>query len=242
MNNPLGGILLYSSLVSEGFPEDSPARENMNKIIYQTNRCKEIVQKLLDFARTPSGEMVPLNINDVLLMSLSLVRDQSMFHGIEVKTSLAEGLPEVNGDRSRLEQIFLNLFINASDSMGKGGKLTVATKLISRFPSDAAEGVEMEKICLLTDSNTIKITISDTGKGIEKVHLTHIFEPFFTTKDPGKGTGLGLSIAYGIVRKHDGFIDVESEPGQGTTFSIFLPVRGADNPEQSETAEDIRIG
>jgi len=121
MNNPLGGILLYSSLISEDLPEDSPARENMNKIIYQTNRCKEIVQNLLDFARTPSGEMIPLNINDVLLTSLSLVKDQSMFHGIEVKTGLAEGLPEVNGDRSRLEQVFLNLFINASDSMTEGG-------------------------------------------------------------------------------------------------------------------------
>jgi len=242
MNNPLGGILLYSSLISEDLPEDSPARENMNKIIYQTNRCKEIVQNLLDFARTPSGEMIPLNINDVLLTSLSLVKDQSMFHGIEVKTGLAEGLPEVNGDRSRLEQVFLNLFINASDSMTEGGKLIVATKLISRFPSRAAESTEMEKICLLASPHTIKITISDTGRGIDKAYLAHIFEPFFTTKDPGQGTGLGLSIAYGIVRKHDGFIDVESEPGQGTTISIFLPVKGADNPERDETEEDIRVG
>jgi len=242
MNNPLGGILLYSSLVLEELPEDNLARENMNKIIYQTNRCKEIVQNLLDFARTPSGERMPLDINDVLWTSLRLVKDQSMFHGIEIETSLTEGLPHVNGDRLRLEQIFLSLFINASDSMVEGGKLTVATKLISRFPSDAEESMEMEKICLLASSHTIKITISDTGKGIEKAHLAHIFEPFFTTKDPGQGTGLGLSIAYGIVRKHDGFIDVESELGQGTTFSIFLPAKEIDSPERNETAEDIRVG
>ena len=242
MNNPLGGILLYSSLVLEELPEDSLARENMNKIIYQTNRCKEIVQNLLNFARTPSGERVLLDINNVLWTSLNLVKDQSMFHGIEIETSLTEGLPKVNGDRSRLEQIFLSLFINAADSMAEGGKLTVATKLISRFPSGAAEDVKMEKICLLASTHTIKITISDTGEGIEKVHLAHIFEPFFTTKDSGKGTGLGLSIAYGIVRKHDGFIDVESEPGQGTTFSVFLPVKEIDSPERNETAEDIRVG
>jgi len=242
MNNPLGGILLYSSLVLEELPEDNLARENMNKIIYQTNRCKEIVQNLLDFARTPSGEMAPLDINNVLWTSLSLVKDQSMFHGIEIETSLTEGLPEVNGDRSRLEQIFLSLFINASDSMAEGGKLSVATKLISRFPSGVAESTEMEKVCLLASSRTIKITISDTGKGIDKNHLAHIFEPFFTTKDPGQGTGLGLSIAYGIVCKHDGFIDVESELGQGTTFFIFLPAKEIDNSERNETAEDIRVG
>jgi len=242
MNNPLGGILLYSNLVLEELPEDSPAWENMNKIVYQTNRCKEIVQNLLDFARTPSGEMMPLDINDVLWTSLSLVKDQSMFHGIEIETSFTEGLPEVNGDRLRLEQVFLNLFINASDSMAEGGKLTVATKLISRFPSDAAESTEMEKICLLASPHTIKITISDTGRGIDKTYQAHIFEPFFTTKDPGQGTGLGLSIAYGIVRKHDGFVDVESEPGRGTTFSIFLPAKGFDNPERDESAEDIKVG
>ncbi|MBW2545539.1 MAG: cache domain-containing protein [Deltaproteobacteria bacterium] len=242
MNNPLGGILLYSNLVLEELPEDSPACENMNKIVYQTNRCKEIVQNLLDFARTPSGEMMPLDINDVLWTSLSLVKDQSMFHGIEIETSFTEGLPEVNGDRLRLEQVFLNLFINASDSMAEGGKLTVATKLISRFPSDAAESTEMEKICLLASPHTIKITISDTGRGIDKTYQAHIFEPFFTTKDPGQGTGLGLSIAYGIVRKHDGFVDVESEPGRGTTFSIFLPAKGFDNPERDESAEDIKVG
>ncbi len=229
MNNPLGGILLYSNLVLEELSEDSTARENINKIVYQTNRCKEIVQNLLDFARTPSGEMVPLDINEVLLTCLSLVKDQSMFHGIAIETAFADGLPRVNGDRSRLEQVFLNLFINASDSMEPAGTLTVATKLVSRFPVNRDE-TEIERICLLASPYTIKITISDTGKGIDKAYLSHIFEPFFTTKDPGQGTGLGLSIAYGIVRKHEGFIDVESEPGRGTTFFIFLPATESGAP------------
>jgi two-component system NtrC family sensor kinase len=203
INNPLGGILLYSNLVLEDIPEDSPARENMQKIIYQTNRCKEIVQSLLDFARTPTGDMLPLQINQVISTSLKLVRDQSMFHGIEIETQLAEDLPEIIGDKSRLEEVFLNLFINASDAMKGNGKLTIVTTLAT--------------------NNSIKILISDTGKGIDREHLPHIFEPFFTTKEPGKGTGLGLSIAYGVIRKHNGMIDAESEPGKGTMFIVSLP-------------------
>jgi two-component system NtrC family sensor kinase len=204
INNPLGGILLYSNLVLEDVPEDSPARENMQKIIYQTNRCKGIVQNLLDFARTPTGDMLPLTINNVINTSLNLVKDQSMFHGIEVKADLAEDLPEVIGDRARLEEVFLNLFINATDAMKGKGTLTITTRL--------------------SKNNSVKITVSDTGEGIDKEHLPHIFEPFFTTKEPGRGTGLGLSIVYGIIRKHNGFIDAESERGKGTAFIIVLPI------------------
>ena len=203
INNPLGGILLYSNIVLEDIPEDSPARENMQKIIYQTNRCKEIVQSLLDFARTPTSEMLPLQINQIINTSLKLVRDQSMFHGIEIEAKLAENLPETIGDRSRLEEVFLNLFINAADAMNGSGKLTIATGL--------------------STNNSIRILISDTGKGIDKEHLSHIFEPFYTTKEPGQGTGLGLSIAYGIIQKHNGTIDAECNPGTGTTFIISLP-------------------
>jgi len=204
INNPLGGILLYSNLVLEDVPEDSPARENMEKIIYQTNRCKGIVQNLLDFARTPTGDMLPLKINSVINTSLSLVKDQSMFHGVDIKADLASNLPEVIGDKARLEEVFLNLFINAADAMKGKGTLTITTRL--------------------SGNNSVKINVSDTGGGIAKEHLPHIFEPFFTTKEPGRGTGLGLSIVYGIIRKHNGFIDAESEPGKGTTFIIILPL------------------
>jgi len=228
INNPLGGILLYSNLVLEELPKDNiDGRKNMEKIIYQTNRCKEIVQNLLDFARTPSGDMLPFQINHILLTSLNLLKDQSMFFGIEIKTHLSENLPDIKGDKARLEQVFLNLFINAADAMDGKGTLTITTKLLSRFP-DTAEAketqTETEKICLLASTKTLKIIISDTGKGIDKAYLSHVFEPFFTTKDPGQGTGLGLSIAYGVIQRHHGFIDVESEPGKGTTISVFLPV------------------
>ncbi len=203
INNPLGGILLYSNLVLEDIPGDGPARENIKKIIYQTDRCKKIVQNLLDFARTPTGEMIALQINNIIKTSLNLVEDQSMFHGIEVETRLADNLPDVVGDPSRLEEVFLNLFINAADAMNGKGKLTIT--------SQSGGG------------DVVRIRVSDTGKGIEREHLPHIFEPFFTTKEPGKGTGLGLSIAYGVISKHNGVIDAESEPGKGTTFIITLP-------------------
>ncbi|MFZ1981801.1 MAG: cache domain-containing protein [Smithella sp.] len=203
INNPLGGILLYSNIVLEDIPEDSPARENIQKIIYQTNRCKEIVQSLLDFAKTSTSAMLPLQINQIIYTSLRLVRDQSMFHGIEVEASLAENLPETIGDRSRLEEVFLNLFINAADAMKGSGKLTIITGL--------------------NRNKSIRISISDTGKGIDNEHFSHIFEPFFTTKEPGEGTGLGLSIVYGIIQKHNGTIDAECTPGTGTTFIISLP-------------------
>ncbi len=203
INNPLGGILLYSNIVLEDIPEDSPARENIQKIIYQTNRCKEIVQSLLDFAKTSTSAMLPLQINQIIYTSLRLVRDQSMFHGIEVEASLAENLPETIGDRSRLEEVFLNLFINAADAMKGSGKLTIITGL--------------------NRNKSIRISISDTGKGIDNEHFSHIFEPFFTTKEPGEGTGLGLSIVYGIIQKHNGTIDAECTPGAGTTFIISLP-------------------
>ncbi|HPP45006.1 MAG TPA: ATP-binding protein, partial [Methanomassiliicoccaceae archaeon] len=203
INNPLGGILLYSNLILEEMDDGHPSKENMEKIIYQTNRCKKIVQNLLDFARTPSGDMRPININEVIVTSLNLVKDQSMFLGIKVRQDLSDNLPLVMGDSSRLEEVFLNLFVNASDAMDARGVLEISTWSSS--------------------TNAVKISIRDNGRGIDRAYLPHIFEPFFTTKDPGQGTGLGLSITYGIIQKHNGFIDVESEPGKGTTFIITIP-------------------
>ena len=203
INNPLGGILLYGNLVLEDIPENGTTRENMKKIIHQTNRCKNIVQGLLDFARTPTGDMLHLQINELLTAALNLVKDQAIFHGIEVETCFAENLSEVNGDPSRLEEVFLNLFINAADAMKeKGGRLRITT---------------------LSYVDRVKVLITDTGKGIDQTHLPHIFEPFFTTKGPGQGTGLGLSIAYGVIKRHKGFIDADSAPGKGTTIIVVLP-------------------
>ena len=183
---------------------DDPRRENMEKIVYQTNRCKGIVQDLLNFARTPTGELLPLDINDVIRNTLNLVKDQYAFFGIEITTDLQNTLPPIKGDSLKLEEVFLNLFMNAADAMDGQGRLTIKS----------------EK----SDDYHARITVSDTGKGIDKSFLPHIFEPFFTTKDAGHGTGLGLSIIYGILKNHNGSIHVESDPGNGTTFFIILPL------------------
>ncbi|MBN2284160.1 MAG: cache domain-containing protein [Deltaproteobacteria bacterium] len=238
INNPLGGILLYSNLVYEELPEANRARANIEKIIYQTNRCKQIVQNLLDFARTPAGELMPFNVNDVIQTSLALVEDQSMFQSVEVVKNLDGNLPDIKGDRSRLEQVFLNLFINAADAMNGKGTITISSQVLTRYAGDTEDvSFHDEKICLLGSDQTVKITISDTGRGIDKAYLPHIFEPFFTTKDPGQGTGLGLSITYGIIQSHGGFIDVESEPGVGTSFIIALPAYRETDPSGSLTQE-----
>jgi len=219
INNPLGGILLYSNLILEDLPGDDPSRENLEKIADQTDRCKKIVQNLLDFARAPSGEMALLNINDLIIATLNLVKDQSMFHGIVIETMLGEGLPEVKGDKVRLEQAFLNLIINAADAMDGKGRLSIKA--------------------ILSGTGHVKIFISDTGEGIDKGYIPHIFEPFFTTKDPGRGTGLGLSITYGIIRSHNGFIDVESDKGKGTTFIISLPIGTDPDTNEGRDQEEI---
>lgn len=217
INNPLGGILLYSNLVLEEISENGPARENMQKIVDQTNRCKNIVQGLLDFARAPTGEMIPLMINDVVRVALELVKNQSMFLGIEIETRFAENLDGVTGDPSRLEEVFLNLFINAAYAMKeKGGKLSITTSAVI---------------------SGVKVVVMDTGMGIDPAHLPHIFEPFFTTKEPGHGTGLGLSIAYGVIRRHNGSIDVESSPGKGAAFIVYLPSAAAQEGGTGGTGE-----
>jgi len=222
INNPLGGILLYANLAIEDLSENHPSMENLKKIVHQTNRCKRIVENLLDFARAPSGEMVPLDINEVIVQSLNLVKEHSAFINIEVETQFEKMIPRIKGDRSGLEQVFLNLFINGANAMNGKGTLTVKTRL--------------------TSANTIKIYISDTGMGIDQSYLPHIFEPFFTTKEPGKGTGLGLFISYGIIKKHNGFIDVDSKLGEGTTFIITLPTLVGSEDTSMEQQEAKTIG
>lgn len=204
INNPLGGILLFSSLILEDLSQTDPNRSNIEKIIYQTNRCKGIVQELLSFSRSPESEMVPLDINRIIMTTLDLVKVQPVFSEIEIINDFGMSLPEIYGDRLRLEEVFINIFANAGDAMRGAGRLTIRTKY--------------------TDNAFIRIWIADTGYGIDKSNLSHIFEPFFTTKDPGQGTGLGLSIVYSIIKNHNGIIEVESEQGKGTTFIITLPV------------------
>jgi two-component system NtrC family sensor kinase len=205
INNPLGGILIYSHLLLEDTDKSSPYYENLRKIVKETSRCKDIVKGLLEFARPKEPEMSVIDINEVLEKSLSIMEGQALFQNITIKKDYASGLPKIVADSAQLQQVFMNIIINGAEAMDENGILTLRTRL-----------EEKEK--------TIAIEFSDTGHGIEERDLKRLFEPFFSTKEVGKGTGLGLAISYSIIQKHKGSIEVASRPGKGSTFTVRLPV------------------
>jgi two-component system NtrC family sensor kinase len=213
INNPLGGILSLTALSLEDMKEDDPNRENLQEVIHQTERCRDIVARLLDFARQSVAHKELVDVNRILEETLSLLTRQSLFFNIRVEKKLAPQLPPVRADRTQFQQVFMNILINAAQAMQEKGAVTVETRGLS--PDGAVE-----------------VLISDTGCGIPPDRIGRIFDPFYTTKQDDQGTGLGLSIAYGIVTSHRGAISVESEVGRGTTFRITLPAA-------SEVAEEV---
>jgi two-component system NtrC family sensor kinase len=205
INNPLGGILIYSHLMLEETDKKNPHYENLKKIVKETSRCKDIVKGLLEFARPKEPEISPVNINEVVDSSLAIMERQVLFQNIAIRKSYPPDLPKIVGDGAQLQQVFMNIILNAAEAMKGTGSLTICTSLNK-------------------DGSFIEVSIADTGHGIRDEDKERIFEPFFTTKEVGKGTGLGLSISYSIVQKHQGTIDVQSEIGKGSTFTVKLPV------------------
>jgi two-component system NtrC family sensor kinase len=206
LNNPINNIVLTAEALKEDFRSMSP-EESMGliqDILTQSERASEIVKGLLDFSRAEQPDFEALPIRALLQDTLKLVRNQLTLSGIHVEEELPADLPPIHGEKKSLQQVFLNLFINAIQAMLDGGTLR-----ISAHPSD---------------NQWMVIDISDTGIGIDPEHLSQIFDPFYTTKQVGKGTGLGLSVTYGIVEKHGGHIEVKSRKGQGTTFTVTLPL------------------
>jgi two-component system, NtrC family, sensor kinase len=208
VNNPLGGILALTALTLEDLPDEDPNRENLEEVVRQTERCRDIVKHLLEFSRQNDVTIDELDLNRVAEKTLSLLQRQSLFFNINVVTDLQPDLPPVQGDRSQLQQVLMNILMNAVEAMDEQGTLTVATRVVA-------------------DEEAVEVIIRDTGRGIPPEHVDRIFDPFFTTGKNGQGTGLGLSIAYGIVAKHRGSISVESEVSVGTTFAIRLPLADA---------------
>jgi PAS domain S-box-containing protein len=206
INNPLGGILIFSKMLLEDLPADDPRREDLERICDEASRCKEIVKGLLEFARQTSYKMEAIDLNRALAQGISLLENQALFHNIRIVKDLDPNLPPIPANTGQLNQVFMNIILNAAEAMAGQGMLTVNTRL----------GPEKD---------TVLIEFIDTGCGIQEEHLTRIFDPFFTTKEVGKGTGLGLSMSYGIVEKHRGRIWVKSKEGEGSTFTIELPVR-----------------
>ena len=206
INNPLGGILIYSHLLLEDTKKEAPQYQNLEKIVKETTRCRDIVKGLLQFARPKEPEATQISINPTLDNALSLLESQAIFQNITIKKKYQDYLPPVVADRSQLQQVFINIILNAVDAMDGKGTLTLKTFLGKEEPF-------------------IHISISDTGHGIEKADRSRLFEPFFTTKEVGAGTGLGLAICYSIIQKHEGTIEVESEVDKGSTFTVKLPLQ-----------------
>lgn len=206
INNPLGGILALTSLTLEDTPPADPRRENLEEVVRQTERCRAIVKGLLEFSRQPiSTEQERVDLQEVLEKTLSLIENQALLFNVHVERHWHDDLPAVMADRSELQQVFMNLVINAVQAMREQGTITLETE------HDVA-------------ADEVVVRVRDTGAGIPMEAIDRIFDPFFTTKASGQGTGLGLSIAYGIVKKHGGDIEVESVVGQGTCFTVRFPV------------------
>lgn len=209
INNPLQGIVTYSHLLLERGATGNGTRESLEKIVKQANRCRDIIRGLLDFARQRKPEKRSSNVNRILGECVALVDNQARFHNIRIVQHLADGLPKVFMDPSQIQQVFMNMIINAAEAMDGAGQLTITTRHVP-------------------DESAVEVQFTDSGHGIKEEDLDRIFSPFFTTKEVGHGTGLGLAISYGIVREHKGSITVESQEGQGATFTIRLPVTSSE--------------
>jgi two-component system, NtrC family, sensor kinase len=203
VNTPLTGISSFTQMLLEGADAEDPKTKVLEKIERQTFRAAKIVNGLLNLARPAQVDSGAVDVNAVINDVLALLEHQLRTGSIQVRKELSASPVIVQGIEYKLQQVFLNLFLNARDAMPKGGWLTVLTQ---------AEGSEA------------RVEIADTGSGIPAEQLSRIYDPFFTTKEIGKGTGLGLSIAYGIVQEHRGTITCDSSIGQGTRFTLVLPL------------------
>lgn len=239
--NILTAILGHADLLSESENLTDKARQSLRIIENSTRKAGQIISKLLSFSRRDVPEMTPLNLNDVIGDSVELCTTIGRKKNVEIKASVNNTIPCINADSNQLEQVLMNLFVNAMDAMPNGGTITVTTEYLN-LEERAAKLMHP----LLKAGKYVLLKVSDIGTGIPDEIKDKIFNPFFTTKEVGKGTGLGLAMVYGIVKEHKGVIGVKSKAGKGTTFEIFLPTAEVFFPNASPTtvpsvAESVRI-
>jgi two-component system NtrC family sensor kinase len=208
INNPLAGIHTYARLLRRRFEGasgaiDAEASKALQLVEGESARCGEIVRNLLLFSRTPGARFASETLAPLIERCALLVRHKAELSAVQIRVEVEKDLPPVTCDASQIQQLVLALAMNAIEAMPRGGTLSLRARR-----GDAC----------------VVLEVADTGMGIAKDHLPHIFEPFFTTKEEGKGVGLGLAVAYGIVQRHGGRIDVASKPGEGTRFTVFLPL------------------
>ena len=203
VNTPLAVISTYAQMLAKQISGDEQKSKLLDKIAKQTFRASEIVNSLLNFSRTSTTAHAELDMNRVLQDTLSLIEHQLEKSVIQVKLNLEEGPLTVKGNSGKLQQVFLNLFLNARDAMESGGTLSISS---------------------WTEDGFVRVEVADNGQGISPENLAKIYDPFFTTKAARKGTGLGLAVTYGIVHEHGGNIKVESRLGAGSRFEVELPM------------------
>ncbi len=217
LNNPLTSILGFADLLLWNTAPDDPRREDLTVIVAEAQRARDIVRNLLDFSRQTESSYQPADVNHLLQQTLSLLRWQIENSHVNLKESYAEKLPLLPLAANRIKQVFLNLITNALHAMPSGGTLIVSTGQVGE---------------------EVMIQFSDTGTGIPADHLPRLFDPFFTTRPAGQGTGLGLSVSLSIVQEHGGRITVESQVGQGSRFTVWLPVPASDERGQHGPRKD----
>jgi signal transduction histidine kinase len=234
LNNPINNLMLTAAALEEEYAEldDAERREMVADLVGESERARDIVRNLLDFARASDVELAPIDVEQLIGDTLQLASNQIKLAKVRVRGELEENVPPVYGDRRQLTQVLLNLVLNALDAMIGGGTLTITV--------DTSE-----------DRSFVNIGLADSGVGIPAQNLERIFQPFFSTKKQARGTGLGLSVSLGIIKQHGGDIRVESEPGSGTTFTVSLPNarvpatglgNGADVEEDDEDVVPARAG
>lgn len=205
INNPLAGILLFSSNLSKKVPPEGPFKEGLDVIVRETVRCKSIIQELLEFSRDRKPQMVLTDINEVIEKALSILDNEFRLRHLKLEQTLSPQMEKISLDGNQMEQVFVNILINAVQATPEDGIITVRTSW-------------------LPGPRVVRIQITDTGCGISAENLPKVFEPFFSTKE--KGTGLGLAVSYGIVKNHGGNIRTCSVEGKGAEFTIDLPAGG----------------
>jgi len=205
ISNPLTSVLTFSNLMLEKSPESDPNHERLKMMVRETGRARDIVRQLLSFAKEETIKPVKVNVNCPVGEIVESLISQNSFKDISLTMNLSESLPDIYVDPARIGQVVSNILLNAIDSVTPPGEISVTTKSADNF---------------------VEIIFSDTGSGIPEENIGRLFDPFFTTKDKTKGSGLGLAVSYGIIKKHGGDIEVMSEVGKGSAFTVRLPVNG----------------
>jgi len=219
VGNPLGSIFGYLEILTDD--KDADLDNYIGRIHKECYRIDVIVKELLDYSRKHKFKLQSVNLNDLVESTCSATLHRKIFAGISCRSGLEPALPDVMVDKMQIQQVFTNMIINSADALGEaGGEIVLATKSMVYDPAlfSSTKLSEGDKLVCLS--------VHDTGSGISQEDLDRIFDPFYTTKEPGKGTGLGLAISLRIIESFNGAITVQSEEGKGSTFNIYLPVRG----------------